>query len=140
MSAKYFFLWVLLIGGFTFGYGKLTESVLSQNPVKTAVLIDTSFEMKKAEDRIRERLLEISKRRYRNFYLLTDKELLLSDSPVLDPTIQFKFYGSFSIQDLADINRYPFLKTAKEIIVITDNKNSKGIQQRIPGATVIELN
>jgi hypothetical protein len=133
---KRFVLWLVLALGLYAGLAIPYHFYLAKNPRRIAVAVDTSFEMESAMSSVRQILLSIATTRYAVFSLHTDKAPQHGWQDNLDAGVRLVAYGPRDLAALVDPDRYPEIRQADRLIVLTNAEDAR-LLGRTSGLEVI---
>ena len=117
-----------------------THNYFSNNPRRIVIAIATSIKMKNKAVFLTKKINSELHRRYTVHTIITDKSRLFSwtDKPAI--TKNLKFYGPSNPEKLIDINQYPELLEADQIICfLVKGTDLRIIKQALPKAKIITL-
>jgi hypothetical protein len=129
---KSFLIWlivcVLILGGLSL----VTHRQMSAYPTRIVVAFDESYYMKDAWPRIASRLKPYTGRRYTEYFVISNKNRISGDwekELSLDRFHQTRlFLDEFPVEDLINSRKYPELKQADRIIVLTASKDTAALK------------
>ena len=108
--------------------------LLSDDPSKVLVVVDSSFEMRTAWDRVPSVLHGIGEKRYARFGLATEKSRIHGwrRQPRLDNVVP---YGPRDFSRLASDAAIPELADADQVILVTNAPEAE--TDKLPGWTIV---
>ena len=116
-------IFVVVIGAFAV----FTNYFMAGSPKKILIAIDSSYSMNNSWTIINDRLKEYKDAKYTKFSLITDKFLIHSweNELKIQKLGNIKPYGPKDISVFLDTIKFHELKDADEIIIVTDEKDTK---------------
>ncbi len=128
LALKPFAIWLALTL-VVFGiFGTVYHLYRSANPTKVLVVVDSSFPMDAAWDRVPDELDQIGDKRYAEFSLVTEKERIHSWSSTLEPGTVEKV-DPYAPRNWDGLD-YPEIEEAEEIYLLTNAGRSETEQFR----------
>lgn len=128
---KFFITWLLIFSLIFIGLSVSYHFLLSINPTKILIEVDTSYFMSSSWQNVTERIRQFKKKRYMKYALITDKRFIHSWSDELryNEIDNIKPYGPRELENFSNTDKYKEIKEANRILIFTDEKDLSKIKR-----------